>query len=247
MAVVSMFDTPSVAAPPADVKAYCDGQSADTTIQAQCIAREHDAQRQLSQGVQDQETRARCYSEWYSWQMRQARGGRQGGDSEAVCRRAEPDNARDAHSAGTCVSRPAGTAVGHPASTCVSRRAKSRSEGLHIRRRRRRCQGVPSARGGARKFPRDRLSARSSELSCSAWPTGGLGPVIPTCATRCRNFPPRAPRTSWSPGCGSPWIFAQTAPPAAPAPRSTARLRRRRRQMPRGPRPHRFPRKKWTQ
>lgn len=61
--------SPTFAAPPTDIKAYCAGKWAEYRMQAFCIDQEQAAQRRLSPGVGDQAIWARCYQKWDSWQM----------------------------------------------------------------------------------------------------------------------------------------------------------------------------------
>jgi len=61
--------SPTFAAPPPDIKAYCAGKWAEYRMQAFCIDQEQAAQRRLSRGVSDQEIWTRCYHKWDSWQM----------------------------------------------------------------------------------------------------------------------------------------------------------------------------------
>jgi hypothetical protein len=66
---LGVFSAPVLAAPPADIKAYCAGKWAEYSMQAYCIGQEEQAQRKLAAGVSDQQIWVRCYQKWDAWTM----------------------------------------------------------------------------------------------------------------------------------------------------------------------------------
>jgi hypothetical protein len=66
---LGVFSAPVLAAPPADIKAYCASKWSEYSMQAYCVRQEQSAQATLARGVDDQAIWALCYQKWDSWQM----------------------------------------------------------------------------------------------------------------------------------------------------------------------------------